>query len=862
MQYVTNAFNFNYSWAQVPPLAVATVDQASVNERINVTLDGSASSSPEGRPISIYNWSELDANQPVFLVRNGSKATFQAPNVTGLSPVNYTFRLTVTDANGLVSMPSDVNVTVNNVNETVFPTPTTSPIPFELPPHTIGTSPANGSINIPTKSDKLTATFDQDIDSSSAKISLKDTTGNEIPVDVTSDGPSVTIIPKSNLNPGTNYTVSIDQISGKGKTNVGSVIFGFTTVPEAPPVELPPHTIGTSPANGSINIPTKSDKLTATFDQDIDSSSAKISLKDTTGNEIPVDVTSDGPSVTIIPKSNLNPGTNYTVSIDQISGKGKTNVGSVIFGFTTVPEAPPVELPPHTIGTSPANGSINIPTKSDKLTATFDQDIDSSSAKISLKDTTGNEIPVDVTSDGPSVTIIPKSNLNPGTNYTVSIDQISGKGKTNVGSVIFGFTTVPEVTTPPTPTSENHPPEAQNQQVTTEAGKPVDIALGAIDNDTGDTLSAAIVTPPQPNHGSLGKIDQNTGNVTFTPAAGFSGNDSFTFKVIDSHQAESNVGTVSITVTPPVPLTQPPTPTPTPTSENHPPEAQNQQVTTEAGKPVDIALGAIDNDTGDTLSAAIVTPPQPNHGSLGKIDQNTGNVTFTPAAGFSGNDSFTFKVIDSHQAESNVGTVSITVTPPVPLTQPPTPTPTPTSENHPPEAQNQQVTTEAGKPVDIALGAIDNDTGDTLSAAIVTPPQPNHGSLGKIDQNTGNVTFTPATGFSGNDSFTFKVIDSHQAESNVGTVSITVTPPVPLTQPPPKLIESAPQNGSSDVSTTIDKIEATFNDRVNVGSATISLKDDSGKDIQITTSAEDSKVTIIPKSKLIRKLIILFHLIR
>ena len=306
MQYITNAFNFNYSWAQVPPLAVATVDQASVNERMNVTLDGSASSSPEGRLISIYNWSEVDTNPQVILVSNGSKATFQAPNVTGLSPVNYTFRLIVTDANGLVSTPSDVNVTVNNVNETVIPTPAPLPLPVELPPHTIGTSPANGSINIPTKSDKLTATFDQDIDSSSAKISLKDTTGNEIPVDVTSDGPTVTITPKSDLNPGTNYTVSIDQISGKGKTNVGSVIFGFTTVPEV-------------------------------------------------------------------------------------------------------------------------------------------------------------------------------------------------------------------TTTTPTPTSENHPPEALNQQVTIEADKPVDIALGAIDNDTGDSLSAEIVTPPQPDHGSLGQIDQNTGNVTYTP---------------------------------------------------------------------------------------------------------------------------------------------------------------------------------------------------------------------------------------------------------------------------------------------------------------------------------------------------------
>ena len=98
---------------------------------------------------------------------------------------------------------------------------------------------------------------------------------------------------------------------------------------------------------------------------------------------------------------------------------------------------------------------------------------------------------------------------------------------------------------------------------------------------------------------------------------------------------------------------------------------------------MDIALGALDNDTGDSLSAEIVTPPQPDHGSLGQIDQNTGNVTYTPAAGFSGNDSFTFKVIDSHQAESNVATISITVIPPVPISQPTHQhNHTPTSTNH------------------------------------------------------------------------------------------------------------------------------------------------------------------------------------
>ena len=91
--------------------------------------------------------------------------------------------------------------------------------------------------------------------------------------------------------------------------------------------------------------------------------------------------------------------------------------------------------------------------------------------------------------------------------------------------------------------------------------------------------------------------------------------------------------------------------------------------------------------------------------------------------------------------------------------------------------------------IPLGAGAIDNDTKDILSAEIVTPPEPSHGSLGSIDQDTGNVTYTPAPGFSGIDNFTFKVMDNHQAESNVATVSITVKPatppPLPISPPPP-----------------------------------------------------------------------------
>ena len=269
-----------------------------------------------------------------------------------------------------------------------------------------------------------------------------------------------------------------------------------------------------------------------------------------------------------------------------------------------------------------------------------------------------------------------------------------------------------------------------------------------------------------------------------------------------------------------------------------------------------IPLGVIDNDTKDILSAEIVTPPEPSHGSLGSIDQDTGNVTYTPAPGFSGIDNFTFKVMDNHQAESNVATVSITVKPatppPLPISPPPPPqsTPVPTtpppSENHPPQALNQEVTTESDKPVQIPLGAIDNDTKDILSAEIVTPPEPSHGSLGSIDQDTGNVTYTPAPGFSGIDNFTFKVMDNHQAESNVATVSITVKPATP----PIQLIDSTPKNGSLDVLTNISDVVAQFDKSINPESVLISINDSKGKEIGIDINAQGSKIIISPKSTL------------
>ena len=58
-----------------------------------------------------------------------------------------------------------------------------------------------------------------------------------------------------------------------------------------------------------------------------------------------------------------------------------------------------------------------------------------------------------------------------------------------------------------------------------------------------------------------------------------------------------------------------------------------------------------------------------------------------------------------------------------------------------------------------------------ITYSIVSPPS--HGTLGMVGA-TGDVTYTPTSGFDGTDSFTFNATDTHAQTSNVATATITV----------------------------------------------------------------------------------------
>lgn len=114
--YAFDGFIDNLPWAKEagwlnrPPIANAGPDQAAfVNA--NVNLDGSASSDPDGNPIT-YHWQinskPADSNSVL------SDANIVNPTFIPDKPGNYTIQLVVTDSAGAESIPDVVVITAEN----------------------------------------------------------------------------------------------------------------------------------------------------------------------------------------------------------------------------------------------------------------------------------------------------------------------------------------------------------------------------------------------------------------------------------------------------------------------------------------------------------------------------------------------------------------------------------------------------------------------------------------------------------------------------------------------------------------------------------------------------------------------------
>ena len=322
---------------------------------------------------------------------------------------------------------------------------------------------------------------------------------------------------------------------------------------------------------------------------------------------------------------------------------------------------------------------------------------------------------------GPDVMYTPAADFHGPASFSYTMDD--GDGGTDDATVTITVEPVPDA------------PVAHDDAFATDMDSPLP-ALSVLGNDTdGDGDELRVVAHTEPARGTL--TDHGDGTFAYSPDAGFTGVDRFTYTVEDSGGLADGA-TVTITVG----------------QDNIPPSAVDDDVATDEAVPVtthDLTANDIDAN-GDALQ--VVGHTDPGHGTA--VDHGDGTFTYTPDPGFHGLDSFTY-TIDDGNGGTDTATVNITVA----------------RGNTPPSAVDDDVTTDEDIPVtthDLTANDIDAD-GDALQ--VVGHTNPGHGTI--VDHGDGTFTYTPDPGFGGLDSFTY-TIDDGNGGTDTATVTVTVLP--------------------------------------------------------------------------------------
>lgn len=246
-------------------------------------------------------------------------------------------------------------------------------------------------------------------------------------------------------------------------------------------------------------------------------------------------------------------------------------------------------------------------------------------------------------------------------------------------------------------------------------------------------------------------------------------------------------------------------------SFNFPPVTSNDVAVTEKNTSVSLSVLSNDNDPDGSIDASSVDLNPSVSGIQNTYSNAQGNwsvnssgiITYSPATNYTGSTSITYKVDDDMGATSNAATVTVTV-------------------NIPPVANNDAGVTAVNTPVTITVTANDTDPDGAINTSTVDLDINTSGRQttyttsdgGWSVDNSGKLTYTPASGFTGIAVTNYNVKDNNSSVSNNATVSITVT--------------QAPV-ANNDSATTNEETPVTFNlvsndtDDGNVDAATVDL---------------------------------------
>ncbi|WP_307495647.1 Ig-like domain-containing protein [Arthrobacter woluwensis] len=691
---------------------------------------------------------------------------------------------------GFTGNPTPVNYTVKDKNGQETGAKVTVTYKPEATDDQSLNNPQGTAVKVP-----VLANDKGDLDPSTVK--LKDANGN--PVDsltVAGEG-KWTVDPKTGditFTPEAGFTGNPTPVNYTVKDKNGQETGAKVTVTYKP--EATDDQSLNNPQGTAVKVP-----VLANDKGDLDPSTVK--LKDANGN--PVDsltVAGEG-KWTVDPKTGditFAPEAGFTGNPTPVNYTVKDKNGNETGAKVTVtykPEATDDESLNNDQGTT-----VTVPTlKNDK------GDLDPSTVK--LKDPNGN--PVD------SLTVV-------------------GEGKWTVDPKTGDITFAPEAGFTGNPTPVNYTVKDKNGQETgakvTVTYKPeatddqslnnpqgTAVKVPVLANDKGD-LDPSTVKLKDANGNPVdsltvageGKwtVDPKTGDITFTPEAGFTGNPTpVNYTVKDKNGQETGA---KVTVT-------------------YKPEAtDDQSLNNPQGTAVKVPVLA--NDKGD-LDPSTVKLKDANGNPVdsltvageGKwtVDPKTGDITFTPEAGFTGNPTPVNYTVKDHAGNETGAKVTVT---------------------YKPEAtDDQSLNNDQGTAVKVPVLA--NDKGDLDPSTVKLKDKdgnpvdsltvPGEGKW-TVDPKTGDVTFAPEAGFTGNPTPVNYTVKDKNGQETGAKVTVTYKP------------EATDDQSLNNKPATAVKVPVLGNDKGDLDPSTVKITDKNGKPVSELVVPGQGKWTVDPKT--------------
>ncbi len=654
-----------YEYQNTPPEIVSEpVTNATEDQEYTYQVEAD---DPDAGEVLTYTLLEA----PSFLSIDAQTGLISGTATTDAQAGDYTVTVQVADLNQATDVQT-YTLTVTAVND--------APVVSDIPDQTVQEGQTFATINLDE--------YVSDEESTPEEMEWSYSGNSQLQVSIDANHVATITIPDTNWYG--SETITFTATDPGGLSDGDSAVFTVTNVNDAPVVsDIPDQTIDEGQTFATID-------LNAYVD-DIDNDDSEIEWTYQGNSELIVQIDENNMATVSAPNADWNGSETITFKATDPGGLSDSNAAT--FTVNPVNDAPVVsDIPDQTIDEGESFVSIALDD--------YVSDVDNTDSEMTWTYSGNQDLQVIISADHIATISAPDSNWFG--SETITFTATDPGGLSDSDPAVFTVRNV------------NDAPVANND--TTVTDEDVAVTIPVLSNDTdidGDDLVVSEVT--QPAHGTA-QIDQDT-QIIYTPAANWSGDDSFTYTVSDGNGGSAQATVyVSVSAVNDAPVV------------SDIPDQTVQEGQTFAAIHLDDYVNDVDNP-----DSSITWKYSGNTDLQVTIDDDRVATITIPDTNWNGSETITFTASDP-QGLADSDAVVFTVTP----------------VNDTPVAVNDSATTDEDTPVTLAVLENDSDSdGDALH--IESVGEPLHGTA-SIENDT-LLRYEPEENYFGTDSVRYVVSD-------------------------------------------------------------------------------------------------------